>query len=324
MKKNRVANAFFSFCLLAGSANAQFIDYALYDLSPVFTNPASVANTDYKQVLMNYRFSRSANYNVGSASFIRPFFTQQGKRRIGGLGVSVITQNCGPGNILVTNGLLAGFAYNLPLNKNHFISLGIQGGLVNKRIDLSKLTSDSQYRYGAYDPSLPLNENFTNENASSVVINSGATWIWKEDNLIRAKVGVAGYNMNSPNYKFLDEDNRQDMKYVVTAETLLVRKGSFSLHPSLRWLNGGTETFTNIGVIGRYAVGVFDWNEISAGLWYKDNEAIVGNIQFTHPSYVIAVAYDLSLASYGASLNNAAEVCVGWRMNQAEKARNRK
>src|SRR5258708_36752484 len=58
---------------------------------------------------------------------------------------------------LSTTELLPALNYHKSLSndKTMYLSLGVMGGIVSKTIDLSKVTTNSQYNGTAYDPVLP-------------------------------------------------------------------------------------------------------------------------------------------------------------------------
>src|SRR5690606_30643438 len=49
---------------------------------------------------------------------------------------------------------------SLSAERNSYLSLGFMGGIVQRRIDRSKITTNSQYNGTGYDPTLPDGETF--------------------------------------------------------------------------------------------------------------------------------------------------------------------
>jgi type IX secretion system PorP/SprF family membrane protein len=302
--------------LNAQSGYAQFIPYSQYYNSPLLTNPSQAGLSDFAQLTIHYRRSRIANYEIPSVSFVHPFYRHRDGLRAGGLGASLISQQAGPGGAYRIMGALGTFAYNIHLSRKHHISAGLQGGIVNKRLDLSDITTDNQFNFGAFDPSRPTGENFQSNAVSKPVINSGFSWTWTDtSNVQKAMLGIAFSNMNRPSYAMLSDDDRENLVYTVSGEMLLMQRGRTSVHPTFRYIRG-TTSFADIGVQLCYRLARED-RDIRLGGWYKTTEAIVAAVQYNNPSYTLATSMDFSAANnLQANINNAIEFSFGWRLKR--------
>ena len=301
----------------------QFIPYSQYHNAPLLTNPAAPALTDYTQVTLHYRRSRVANYDIPSVSFMTPFYRQSNGMRYGGIGANIISQQAGPNGLYKVTGATGTFAYTIHLSKTHHIGAGIGGGIINKRIDASGITTDSQYALGAYDPSLGNGENIRSNSVTRPVINAGFSWVLTgADDLQKASLGVAAYTMNKPSYDLLEGAAADNTTYVVSGEMALPTSDRVTLIPTFRYIYQGT-SLANVGARISYVPGAPD-KELSAGLWYKTTKALVVGAQYTYKAYIIGASMDFSIASnLDANINNAVEVVLGWRMNRKERLKSR-
>lgn len=296
---------------------AQFIPYSQYYNSSLLTNPASAAVGDFTQLTVHYRRSRIANYEIPSASFVRPFYRNRDDIRFGGAGLSVVNQKAGPDGLYNITGVLGTFAYTIHFSKTHHLSAGLQGGIVVKRIDLSAITTDSQFNLGAYDASLPNGEDIQFSTASAPVINSGFCWtLTDHTNVPKAMIGIAFSNMNKPVYEFTSLSREpEELVYTITGEMKLLAHGSLSIHPMMRYISG-TSSFANLGAQFRWRLAQQD-NDVSAAVWYKTTRALVAAVQYNSRNYVMAASVDFSanddLQAHG---NNAIELSLGWRLRR--------
>lgn len=310
------------FLVPAFAANAQFIPYSQYQVNPVLTNPAQAAMSDQTQVIFQYRQSRVSDYEIPAVSLLYPLFLRNGnKNRYGGIAATIIRQSSGPENMFSTTGFIAGFSYNLHLSSEHHISAGLQGGLVNKKIDVSRITTESQYNLGMYDPSLSHGEDLNSASVTRPVINAGVIWYYT-DRLGRQpmSLGVALYNMNRPSYEILTGGNDEIVACIISGEAKVWQKEKLSLHPSFRYI-ASRASLANIGGYGAYAFS--DQQQVSVGLWYKTSNAMVFNIRYDHASYLVAVASEFSVATHlEAGINNAFEIALGWKMNNIKRGYN--
>ncbi len=148
------SKAFLVFIILSlavgQSGYCQFTPYSLYSNSPVLTQVAYPGSHDDTEIWINYRQSRMVDYNSPSLSMSHPLFNQSG-RRFGGIGASVINESWANG-LYRSTGFVAGFAYVLPVSRQHSLSMGLQGGLISNGLNDSKITTSSQYQLGAYNP----------------------------------------------------------------------------------------------------------------------------------------------------------------------------
>jgi type IX secretion system PorP/SprF family membrane protein len=307
--------AIFGSLFLCQIAYGQFIPYSQYNNVPLQTNPAVPSLTKYTQFAVHYRRSRIANYDLPSVSFIHPFYRRSNGLQYGGVGVNVVSQHAGPGGIYKVTGATGTFAYTIHLSKQHRIGAGIAGGVVNKRIDMSRITTDMQYNLGSYDPSLSSGENFQSGSVTKTVINAGLCWVITDvKDRDRVSFGVAAYNMNKPAFDLLPDSPADDMTYIVTGEMALLTRGRVTLSPTFRYIRQGA-SIANIG--GRIMYAVNADNELSTGIWYKTTRALVFSAQYNAKAYFIGVSTDLSIASgQDANINNAVELGFGWRMKR--------
>lgn len=303
-------------CLVVQDGNAQFIPYSQYYNTPVLTNPSQAGLSDFTQLTVHYRRSRVANYETPSVSFVRPFYRDRDGLRFAGVGANLISQKAGVGGIYRVMGALGTFAYNIHFSRKHHISAGLQGGVINKKLDPSGITTDNQFNFGAFDPTLPNGENFRYSSVTKPVINSGFTWtLTDSSNVQKAALGIAFSNMNRASYDFISDSNEEEITYTITGEMRVLQRGRTSIHPTFRYI-GGLSAFGNLGAQIRHNLGR-DKQEISIGGWYKTTNAVILAAQYNDKAYTLSASMDFSAASeLQANVNNAFELSVGWRMKR--------
>jgi type IX secretion system PorP/SprF family membrane protein len=290
----------------------QFIPYSQYYNAPLLTNPAAPSMTRYTEVEVHYRRSRIANYDLPSVSFLYPLWSANGLTS-GGLGANVISQHAGPNGIYKVTGATAAFSYTIHVSKAHHLNAGISGGFISKKVDVSGITTDAQYNLNAFDPSLGNGEYLRSGSVTKPVINAGFYWVFTGlENQEKASLGVAAYNMNRPVFELMPASANENITYVVTGNIVLHRRGRTMLAPTFRYIWQGA-SIANIGCRMQYAVNAN--NKITVGAWYKTTKALVFSAQYNAKAYVISASTDLTVApNLDASINNALEIGLGWRM----------
>jgi len=215
---------------------------------------------------------------------------------------------------------VGGLSYNLPLARHHYISAGLQGGLLNRKVDPSKVTTDEQYLFGTFDPSRPTNENFVNTSTNNVVINSGFAWSMTDKfHRQKAYVGIGFFGMNTPRSKLLQDAARDRILYSVSGAFRIGSKGSlFAWIPNFRVMLSGNTSFANIGSRLHCRLDEKTYSFLGMGAWYNTNKIGVFNLEYGTDRYLLAFAYNAGLTKKSPvpSINNAWEVAAVWRIKR--------
>ncbi|NJO89874.1 MAG: PorP/SprF family type IX secretion system membrane protein [Chloroflexia bacterium] len=147
--------------------SAQDALFTNYLNTPLQTNPALVAFDNDFKIALNYRgriskFSQS--YNTPVLSVVYPLINHDKSKRWGGIGFSVLADMSDNSQMIKTTGANLAFAYNLQLNDIQYISASLGAGYFRREVNINNLSTGSQYVPNqGYDPTIPINENFTND-----------------------------------------------------------------------------------------------------------------------------------------------------------------
>ncbi|HEY5747078.1 MAG TPA: PorP/SprF family type IX secretion system membrane protein [Chryseolinea sp.] len=299
---------------------AQLNQYAQYYVAPVWLNPAHIGLVDEVEITVQYRESKLSGYQFPSLSAAYPFFNKTTRLKQGGFGMGLAQEQFGPDKIYVVTQWVGGFSYNLPIANHHFISGGLQGGLVNRRVDPTKVTTDNQYLFGSFDPGRPPGENFVNTSTNIATINSGFSWSMTDElDRQKAYLGVAFFGMNAPRAKLLQDAVRDRVLYSVSgAVQIPVRGTAFTWLPNFRWIIQGNLSFANIGQRWHYTFGSDSPSFIGLGMWYNTNKMAVSNLEYGTNRFLLALAYNGSLTKNAPmpAVTSAWEVAFTWRIKR--------
>ena len=173
------------FCILivsfwfSGLAFGQQLHFSQYFNTPLLVNPANTGfNPDY-----DYRFGGSYR-NQWANIMTNPYktmnlwgdaqlFTNKIESGWAGIGGTLYKDQAGSGNLTSTQGYLS-VAYHQMLGNSSLLSLGFGGGLINKQIDVSKLTFDN-WDYNSQSFST-YNGNYINSNTSYFDLQLGLNY----------------------------------------------------------------------------------------------------------------------------------------------------
>lgn len=191
-----------SFCLLA----QQNLVYDHYFLNPYLYNPSYVAQDGYTELFLNYR-QQWAGFNgapvTGTLNLLLPLSYKSG------LGFTFYSDRAG---VLETNSGLASFAYQIYFGKSsndlNRLGFGISAGVINSRIDLSKVDDPNDPSLlnsstSSLDGQFGINYQFNNFKLGFSIPHLFASELVSEDGFtkpgieqIRSTISMISYNFN--------------------------------------------------------------------------------------------------------------------------------
>lgn len=190
------------------SATSQDLHFSQFYEAPLLRNPAlaGIFTGDYRiQGVYRDQWNSLTNaYRTGS-------FNGEYKLPVGHtddfltLGMQILYDKAGSAGLTSTQ-VFPAINYNKSLSDRHasYLSLGFMGGYVEKRIDVSKITTNSQFFGAAFNPSLPTGETFSTPDIhywdGSVGISYNSSFGQSDQNSMF--VGIAYHHLNRPMNSF--------------------------------------------------------------------------------------------------------------------------
>lgn len=292
-------------------SDAQDLHFSQFFNSPLTTNPA---NTGFIPDA-NYRFG--ANYRSQWTSVPAPYTTYSvfGDAQLlrdrwyyGWLGVGgVLLQDEAGGGSLVSTKMYASIAYHQLLGQNSLLTLGFNGGIAIKRIDLSKLTFPSQFNdsYGKwfFDRDLPSGENFNSSSASYFDLQTGLNYAYFPTDNIYLNLGFSVQHLNTPKETFLSNgDNEIGRRYIGFLNASLKVAENVIINPNVYYTvqSGASET-----VFGGWAAynlsGAGGDYQVLGGMYYRWNDALIPLIGYQLKQWRLMFTYDITTSSFNAA-----------------------
>ena len=194
-----------------GQLQAQDPHFSQFYLSPLQLNPAltGVMNEDIRASLLHRSQWRtvSAPFRTTAVSADFRGFKEYLDRDIFGLGVVVMSDKAGTADLRTTQVQLSA-AYSRALNYegNQFLSLGVQVGHVNQRVDPNKLLFASQFDGGALNPGIPSGEDIPNTALHYIDFSVGAAWSYRYNEHTSFYAGISLAHLNEPNVSFFEDE----------------------------------------------------------------------------------------------------------------------
>ncbi len=311
-------------CLYAATASAQDIHYSQFYRSPLNQNPAYTGAFDG-----DYRFG--LNHRNQWKSVTRPYKTFSGYADMNtalpgsgssrlGAGLLFNTDKAGDSEYGITQAALSvNWMHALGGDSVHFVSAGVQAGVTQHRINYGNLTFDSQYNGDVFDPALPSNEVFAQDNLLYADFGIGLAYTYRASDRFSLGAGIALFHPLQPKVYFISDqadDARIDRKVsadvhgdIGLTETLYLQPALLlSAQKKFRELNFGGNLKVLLNrkpgrVVNAY-LGAFlregdaviptvglDFNELNVGVSYDINTSDLRRASNSRGGYEVSLTY---------------------------------
>ncbi len=300
---------------------AQDIHFSQFFEAPLLRNPAlaGIFTGDYRvQCVFHDQWNSFTNaYRSGSLNGEYKIPLANGNDFLTA-GLQVLYDKAGTA-ALTTTELFPALNYHKSLSdtRTMYLSLGFMGGLVEKSIDLSKITTNSQYNGTAYDPALPNGETLLTPDVhywdGSLGMSFNTSFGNEQANTMF--LGFAYHHLNRPKNSFYKDPSIElDPKYVFSGGMKLTINdySYFTLQADHSQQGSATETIG--GVLYSYKLGddpANSDNTLHFGAFLRYKDALIPVLKLETHSLAIAISYDVNVSQ----LNTASEGHGGFELS---------
>jgi type IX secretion system PorP/SprF family membrane protein len=314
------------------SLHAQSPVFSQYYASSLYLNPALSGLEKDIYFGMNYR-SQWSNlglpFNTFQFSFIKPL-VKPGihVKHLGGLGASFLNDVAGPNKEFTTQSVAISGAYNFHLTRygNNILSIGLQAGAMQQRINYDKLEWSTQYSPGVgFDGNLAGESGF-NSQVFSPVLNAGLMWFYTTRGRLSFRTtsvfnGISVSNLIKPNSFVNDGTSIPVILYKVHGGMATVWNRKYEISPNYLIQYQNQNFQVNLGTyIGYYIHPPHLHNskstKVVVGAWYRLKDAFILSTGFSNRSWNLGFSYDSNISSLGRSFGyaNAYEVSLAYKI----------
>jgi type IX secretion system PorP/SprF family membrane protein len=204
---------------------------------------------------------------------------------------------------LSTTELLPALNYHKSLSDDHpmYLSLGFMGGLVEKRIDVSKITTNSQYNGTAFDPALPDGELLVNPTIRYLDGSLGLSFntVFGQNKANSLFFGAALHHVNRPKNSFYKSTIELDPKYVFSGGMKLTINEFAFFTIQADHTRQGSATETIGGALYSYKLGDDPENSnyiLSLGGFLRWRDALIPVIKLEMNALAVSLSYDVNVS----------------------------
>jgi len=284
-----------TFLVLFSELRAQDPHFTQFYANPLYLNPAFAGTARCPRIALNYRNqwpNLSGTYVTYSASFDRHF-----DFLAGGLGLIVMNDDQARGTLRTTNVSLI-YSYHAPVTREFSLKFGIQATYFQKVLDKTKLNFGDMIdpRRGFVwntNEVVPIAQK-KNADFSAGILGYSKTYF----------VGVAAHHITQPDEGML---GNSPLPFKLTGHGGIIiplEKGNESyLSPNLLFMM--QEQFRQIFLGMYYVKGV-----LTAGLWYRNKDAVVALIGITKSGFKFGYSYDITVSKLAGNTAGSHEVSL--------------
>jgi len=290
------------------AARAQDIHFSQFYEAPLLRNPAlaGVFTGDYRiQTTFRDQWNSFTNaYRTGSLSGEYKWAVGQTNDYLT-TGMEILYDKAGTAALTTTEVMPAlNYHKSLSNNKATYLALAFMGGLVEKTIDLSKVTTNSQYNGTAYDPAILTPNVHYLDGALGISFNT----TFGEDNKNTMYAGASYYHLNRPKNSFYENPTVElDPKVVFSAGVKAIFNDytSFSIQADHSQQGPASETIG--GVMVSYRLGDDPDNPdyiFNLGSYIRWGDAIIPVVKLESNAFTVGLSYDINISTLATASEN--------------------
>ncbi len=303
--KRKILITFLSLWLVVYHSHGQDIHFSQFFEAPLLRNPslAGIFTGDIRvQAVYRDQWRSFSNaYRSGSLNAEYKMPIGRGDDFVTA-GLQILFDKAGSAGLTSTHALPAiNYHKSLSSSKVMYLSVGFMGGIVQKHIDRSKITTNNQYDGSAFNPSLADGETFTSPNYTVADGSFGASFntSFGKDQQNSLFVGAAFHHINRPRNSFyLSESSALNPKYVFSGGvkysidnyTYFTLQADYSNQGSFNEIIGGALYSVIIGEPDAVAY------TLHGGALLRWKDALIPVIKIDYNPFAVAISYDVNVS----------------------------
>jgi len=192
------------------------------------------------------------------------------------------------------------FHKSLSVERDSYLSLGFLGGAIQQRFDPTKLKFDDQFVNGAYSPTNPTRQTFSNTNVLYWDAAVGMKYSSETAGDIRYYIGAAYFHFTQPKVAF-------DQTYDIRLNKKIVLNAGLSAPTSetdrvILYIDGfiqGGNRQGQGGLLYKHDIIQEDVDytcSLSGGIMYRWNDAVIPALKLDYYNWSVGISYDANVS----------------------------
>jgi len=322
-------------CFVCLRGLAQDPQFSQFYAAPIYQNPAFAGSAFATRLIANYRNqwpSITANFVTSSFSIDHHL---EGLNS--GIGLIVTNDSQGP-NRLTSTDISGIYAYQLKINEENFLRLGIQGTYSNKSMSYMGLTFGDQYNDKGFIDGFPTQDPLGPDGSPLPTVHladfSAGALFYNS----RSWLGLSAHHINQPAYTFFNTAGKNaylPMKVSISGGLNIplanpYTRGlnadkDFSISPAFLYKSQGKFDQLDVGLYATYS-------PLTVGVWYRgipikkrnitrtNHDALVFLVGVRQDNFSIGYSYDITVSSLSVSTGGSHEISIAYQFEPVIKS----
>lgn len=281
--------------------SAQDLHFSQFYNSPLLTNPANtgfIPDGNYR-LGVNYRDQWSSipvPYKTMSA--FGDFQLLRDRLEYGWLGVGgVLLRDVAGAGDLTSTKAYGSVAYHQLLGQASLLSLGFNGGIANKHVDITKLTFGDQWNGQFFDSAIPTGEPLQSNKVNYFDLQVGMNYAYFPTDNIYVNVGASVQHINQPRETFYNTNNEIARRYIGFLNASIKLNDKIIVNPGgyYSWQTKSTELVLGGNVA--YNLSGDGVQQLYGGLYYRAHDAAIFMVGYQLQQLKFNFSYDVTTSS---------------------------
>jgi type IX secretion system PorP/SprF family membrane protein len=250
-------------------------------------------------------------------------------KHLGGFGASFLNDVAGPNREFVNQSFSVSGAYNFHLTPhgNSIVALGVQGGLLQQRVNYDALQWSTQYSpISGFDGGLVGESGMLNEQVFSPVLNLGVMWFYTTKGLLTMSHttvynGMVVANLIKPSSFADNQASNETLLLKVHGGLSRLWNRKYEISPNYLVQYQQDNLQVNVGAYFGYYVNPPHLHnskntKITIGAWYRLQDAFILSTGFSNRSWNFGFSYDANVSSLSRNLGfgSAYEISLAYKI----------
>ncbi|MCC7302424.1 MAG: PorP/SprF family type IX secretion system membrane protein [Bacteroidia bacterium] len=314
-------------CLLFTGVNAQDIHFSHYNEAPLTLNPALCGvSYNYRAAVLyrdqwrsvtvpyvTYGGSFEARIKLNAWEKVGNNLTQIYKKafRKVAAGLAFYNDRAGDGALSTIHANFS-LSTRVQIDDYTFVAAGVQGGIIQKKVDFSKFIWPDQFVGTGYDTGVDPGENFNSSSFIHGDFSGGILYAYdrgekaiRANNELRFDAGISAFHINQPTQRWLGGSSEKlGMRYVIHTKCLFgIKNSTISVYPSFVFMLQGRQKEILFGSLLRYHfkddskfTGYIKATHAGFGAHYRNRDALIPSAFIEFGTVAIGMSYDVNLS----------------------------
>jgi type IX secretion system PorP/SprF family membrane protein len=201
----------------------------------------------------------------------------------------------GRSNYSTFNCIVGGsYSVTAPESKDHYLTTGLQLGIINRKFGMDDLLFTSQYTTGqGMNSSIDNGENFQKVSILRFDANIGFYYKYRNPfSKYNPFIGFSIYHLNKPDQSVTGLSNKMPMRFNVNLGSDIYVKEDINIKPSILYMYQGKAQELNLGLLLYYHMKNTEY-DIIAGASYRWKDAVAIHLGIKQAQSTFRISYDM-------------------------------